>query len=101
MDVEHFVKLLEVYLKVYNCNEIVEIVNPISYIMDEIVKEFEKHFSKRFVIKNTENITDFAVFELNIELSRKLAAECNIGMKDYIPYLLKKYHPLPPSKHIN
>lgn len=101
LDVEHFVKFLEVYLQVYNCNETVEIVNPISYIMNEIVKEFEKHFSKRFVIKKIDNVTNFAVFELNIELSMKLAAECNICMKEYISYLLKKYHPLPPSKHIN
>jgi hypothetical protein len=62
--------------------------------MDEIVGQFEKHFSKKFFVKKSDDIKDFAVFDLNSSLSIDLFAACDIDTKDYITHLLDKYYPV-------
>lgn len=92
LDTAHFTSLLQSYLDTNSVNKIIEIVNPASFTMDEIINEFEKYFGKKFIIKKVSEISDFALFELNIELSLDLFAKCCIPTKDYIPNLLSKYY---------
>ncbi len=92
LDAAHFVQLLEAYLNKYNYHKIIEIVNPVSYEMGEIIHAFEKHFSKKFIIKEVTGTNDFALFDLDTSLSLDLFSQCNIPAKNYIPFLLKKYY---------
>jgi len=92
LDTAHFTDLLKTYLDKYTANKIIEIVNPVSFTMDQIIKEFEEYFGKKFIINRIPEISDFALFELNIELSLDLFAKCHIPTKDYIPNLLSKYY---------
>ena len=92
LDSSHFVSLIQTYLNKYSLNKIIEIVNPVSFTMDQIIYEFEKYFRKKFAIKRISEISDFAIFELNVELSRHLFATCNISTKDYLTNLLIKYY---------
>jgi nucleoside-diphosphate-sugar epimerase len=91
LDANHFTILLRTYLQNYSTNKIIEIVNPVSYTMDEIIREFEKFFCKRFLVERSA-VNDFAVFDLNTGLSLELFAQFDIGTENYIPGLLKKYY---------
>jgi hypothetical protein len=92
LDVEHFVSLLNLYLNRHNkTDKIVEIVNPDSYSMHQIIWEFEKFFSKKFnMYTKTEN--DFAFFELNPKLTLQLLAQSCLTFDDHIQTLLRKYY---------
>jgi hypothetical protein len=92
LDSFHFVSLLQCYLDNYSINKIIEIVNPISFTMDQIIYEFEKYFQKKFTIKRVSEISDFAIFELDVQLSFDLFARCNLETKDYLSNLLSKYY---------
>jgi len=92
LDVSDFVILLQTYLKNYHSNKIIEIVNPISFTMDQIINEFENYFEKKFIKKTGSEIIEFALFELDTELSLELFARCNISTHHYIPNLLSKYY---------
>lgn len=94
LDIEHLVCVLNYYLKNrFGINRTIEMANPVSYYMAEIIKAFESHFSKEFQKKNiAEN--NFARFEINTQLSTSLFNKCKIETEDYLPYLLKKYYPL-------
>jgi hypothetical protein len=92
LDVDHFVSLLNGYIKRYEKNKTVEIVNPVSYSMQEIIDDFEKFFSKKFVLQVVNDSNDFALFELNPELSLKLMEESGVCFNDHIIVLLKKYY---------
>jgi len=92
LDAEHFALLLQTYLNNYGSNRTIEIVNPVSFTMDEIRRQFEKYFSKEFVFEKVESLNNFAVFELNTGLSVELLAQCDICTDDYIACLLKKYY---------
>ncbi|HET7115939.1 MAG TPA: hypothetical protein VFI29_05585, partial [Hanamia sp.] len=76
LDAAHFAKLLRVYLSRYETNKIVEIVNPVSYSMEQIINEFEHFFSKRFNLQKVNEVNDFALFELDAGLTLKLVKEC-------------------------
>lgn len=96
LDAAHFISLLENYLEVHERNRVIEIVNPLSFTMAEIVNQFENCFSKKFNLELHSESKDFAVFELNPELSKELFESCHISVQNYIPRLLKKYyHGLP------
>ena len=60
--------------------------------MGEIIDEFEKCFLKKFKMKKETETNDFALFELNNQLSSKLFKVNNISTQNYIPDLLKKYY---------
>jgi hypothetical protein len=92
LDSSHFVSLLQCYLNNYSINKIIQIVNPISFTMDQIIYEFEKYFHKKFTIKRVSEISDFAIFELDVQLSFDLFARCNLETKDYVFNLLSKYY---------
>ena len=92
LDARHFATLLKVYLENYETNKIVEIVNPVSYTMEQIVKEFEQFFSKRFNVQKVNKVSDFALFELNSDLTIKLMTQCGLNFDDHIQSLLKKYY---------
>jgi hypothetical protein len=92
LDSSHFRFLLDTYLNNYSMNQIIEFVNPVSFKMDEIIFEFEKYFDKKFIIKRVSQMTEFAIFQLNLELSINLFSKCNISTKDYISNLLNKYY---------
>lgn len=92
LDSAHFVKLLSVYLNTYEKNKIVEIVNPVSYNMEHIVNEFELFFFKKFNLIKMNEVNDFAVFELDPELTIKLMTQCGLNFDDHIQSLLKKYY---------
>ena len=100
LDAEHFAKLLQTYLKMENHNELyidnhngtIEIVNPVSYRMNEILKEFEIYFSCKFIVNEIDEISEFAVFDLDTNLSLDLIRESEINTGNYIPYLLDKYY---------
>lgn len=96
LDAAHFAALLQNYLNNFEVNKIIEIVNPVSYTMAEIIIEFENYFLKKFMIQSVSEINDFALFELNNQLSISLFVKCNISTNRYIPYLLKKYYPVVP-----
>ena len=99
LDADHFSTLLKKYLRDYTGNKVIEIINPVSFTMGDIVEQFEKTFLKKFCLNAVTETTDFAVFELNDQLSRTLFENCNISTQDYIPRLLKKYYlPLPVEK---
>lgn len=92
LDVAHFVKLLSSYLSNYEKNKIVEIVNPVSNSMEEIVNEFEQFFSKRFNLQKVNGINEFALFELNPDLTLELMNQSGLSFNDHIQSLLKKYY---------
>jgi nucleoside-diphosphate-sugar epimerase len=92
LDSSHFVTLIQAYLDNYSVNKIIEIVNPVSFTMNQIIYEFEKYYLKKFAVERISEISDFAIFELNVELSRELFAICNIPTKDYLLNLLTKYY---------
>ena len=97
LDVDHFVSLLQEYISNYPLNKTVEIVNPESYSMGEIINEFEKFFSKKFTVQFS-TVTDFAVFELNPQLSLRLMEKSGVCFRDPIAALLKKYYSPEPLK---
>jgi dTDP-4-dehydrorhamnose reductase len=92
LDSSHFVTLIQAYIDNFSVNKIIEIVNPVSFTMDQIIIEFEKYYQKKFAVKRISEISDYAIFELNVELSRELFAICNIPTKDYLINLLTKYY---------
>ena len=92
LDAAHFALLLAYYLKHGDKNKIVEIVNPNSYTMQQIVNEFEQFFSKPFNLQNVYEANDFALFELNTGLTLQLMKECGLSFDDHIQSLLKKYY---------
>lgn len=97
LDAAHFTALLKIYLENYEVNKVIEIVNPISFTMGEIINEFENAFSKSFRLKEITETNDFALFELNDQLSIELFSHCNIFTRNYIRRLLKKYYTSVPT----
>ena len=92
LDARHFATLLKVYLENGGRNKMVEIINPASYSMQQIVNEFEHFFSKRFNLQKVNEVNDFALFELDASLTLKLMKECGLSFDDHIQSLLKKYY---------
>ena len=92
LDVDHFVLLLEAYLNNYEKNKVVQIVNPESYAMQQVIDQFEKFFSKKFVLTTVNNGNDFAFFDLNTDLSVELMEKSTVHFNDHIIELLKKYY---------
>jgi dTDP-4-dehydrorhamnose reductase len=92
LDVDHFVSLLSEYIKYNEKNKIVEIVNPVSYSMQEIIDDFEKYFSKKFILQVSNDRSGFAFFDLNPQLSLKLMEKSSVCFDDHITTLLKKYY---------
>jgi len=92
LDAAHFAKLLFSYLNNYEKNKIVEIVNPVSYTMEQIVNEFEQFFSRKFNLTKVNEVNDFALFELNPHLTLELMTLCGLSFDDHIQSLLKKYY---------
>lgn len=95
LDVDHFVDLLNCFLlKYHSVSKLIEIHNPISYTMADIISEFELFYLKKFITRETEDQNNFAVFELDSTLSTVLIGDSNISLVQYIPGLLKKYYPI-------
>lgn len=94
LDVAHFVSMLQTFLHDHNGNETIELVNPRSYTMQEILTQFEEHFSTKFLVEEISKTGDFALFELNEGLSELLFSRCSLTTENYIPTLLSKYYPL-------
>jgi len=92
LDVDHFVSLLNGYIKYFEKNKIVEIVNPVSYTMQEIIDDFEEFFSKKFTLHLVDDSSDFALFDLNPQLSLELMDRSGVCFHDHITALLKKYY---------
>jgi nucleoside-diphosphate-sugar epimerase len=93
LDVDHFVSLLNVYLNhYYKANKIIEIVNPDSYYMRQIIEEFEKFFSKKFNLQTKTDGNDFAFFEVNPQLTLQLLSQSGLTFDDHIQTLLRKYY---------
>ena len=99
LDVDHFIDLTDHYLKNYKpVNGHIDIVNPVSYNMDEILKEFEMVFEKKF-IRNHSPIS-IAKFESSCAFSKILFSECGIEMDNYLNTIIKKYY-LPVAKIVH
>lgn len=92
LDADHFAALVQTYLSDYEMNKIVEIVNPVSYTMQQIISEFENFFSKKFNLRREYVANDFALFELNTELSLELMIKGGLNFDDHIQTLLKKHY---------
>lgn len=92
LDVDHFVSLLNVYLKKYTKNKIVEIVHPLSFSMQEIINDFEKFFGKKFILEKVCDSNDFAWFEINPKLSLELIKQSDLSFDNHITALLEKYY---------
>jgi hypothetical protein len=101
LDVDHFVLLLEAYLNHYEKNKVVQIVNPESYPMQQVIDQFEKFFCKKFVLTTINEGNDFAFFDLNTELSVELMGKSTVHFKDHITELLKKYYSVAGFARIN
>ncbi len=92
LDVEHFMKLLNHYMIYYKKeNSTVNIVNPVSYSMFEILSMFEKIFETKFIKDNAE--IKVAKFEAPCLFSAQLIKECGIGLDNYLEDVIKKYYP--------
>jgi hypothetical protein len=92
LDVDHFILLLDCYLKNYEKNKVVEIVNPESYCMRHVIDHFEEFFSKKFNLQIVKDGNDFAFFDLNPGLSIELMEKSSVHFNDHITELLKKYY---------
>ena len=92
LDAAHFASLLAHYLNHGDRNKIVEIANPVSYTMQQIVNEFEQFFSRRFNLQGVYEVNDFALFKLDTRLTLQLMKECGLSFDDHIQSLLKKYY---------
>ncbi|CAN5338795.1 hypothetical protein BH11BAC5_BH11BAC5_30190 [soil metagenome] len=94
LDADHLVALVNTYLLNYEINKTIEIVNPDSYTMRQIIGVFENYFLKKFNIKKADAQSDFALFELDTTLSKQLLEMGELNFDDHIESLLKKYYSL-------
>lgn len=92
LDADHLVRLMVTYFNYFEINKTIEIVNPDSYTMHQIITEFENYFSRKFKIKTINSETDFALFELDTDLSKQLMKIGNLNFENHIESLLKKYY---------
>lgn len=92
LDVSDFAILLQSYLQHYEVNRVIEIVNPVSFNMKEVVVIFEDFFQKKFNISWEAENMDIALFEFNTDLSMALFAGCNLSTRNYIQKVLSKYY---------
>lgn len=91
LDVDHFIELLNYYLNHFpQKNTTIDIVNPISYKMGEIITEFELVFSKAFIRSHLEET--IAYFKAPAHLSLSLVNNCNVNLDDYLARILRKYY---------
>ena len=91
LDVDHFVLLFEYYLNHFftkNCT--IDLVNPVSFNMREILSAFETTFSKKF--SRNQLSDNFAYFGAPCNLSTILVERCNISLENYLLNLLNKYY---------
>jgi dTDP-4-dehydrorhamnose reductase len=92
LDIDHLITIVNFYLhNFYQKNEIINLVNPASYTMAQILNEFEEVFSEKFIRENSAQ-NNFAHFEANTELSASIFNNCNVDLDNYISCLLKKYY---------
>jgi dTDP-4-dehydrorhamnose reductase len=92
LDVDHLITLLDYYLNnYYQQNATIDLVNPVSYTMAEVLREFETLFEENFIKANNTQ-SNFAHFEANTKLSESIIDECNIILDNYILRLLNKYY---------
>jgi dTDP-4-dehydrorhamnose reductase len=92
LDIDHLITFLRFYLDtMYEENATIDLVNPMSYTMAEMLKEFEIYFSDKF-IKRYSAQNSFARFEASTLLSEFLVNECSINLDNYVSSLLKKYY---------
>lgn len=91
LDVDHFVLLFEYYLNhFFTKNCIIDLVNPVSFNMREILSAFEATFSKKFARNQLDD--HFAYFGAPCNLSLILVEQCTIPLENYLLNLLKKYY---------
>jgi nucleoside-diphosphate-sugar epimerase len=91
LDVEHFIELFECYLKYsFQRNQVINIVNPRSYKMADILNGFEYVFEIKF--KKQPLAESVAHFRAPKSLSLSLANKCNINFEDYLNSVIKKYY---------
>lgn len=96
LDVEDFITLFNYYLQnIAQKNSTINIVNPISYRMGDIVKMFENIFDKKFHLEHSE--IEIAQFDAPCDFSNSLVNACKIKMENYLPAVIKKYYP--PANH--
>ncbi len=91
LDVDHLIQMLDFYLKDNNKieNKIININNPNSYSILEVVKSFEKQLWKqwKYIIKNKWDWIDF-----NTEISKSLFNSLSIDTEIYLDNIIKKYY---------
>ena len=92
LDADHFADLIKAYLTHFEMNKTIEIVNPESYAMEEVINKFEAFYSKKFNLRKSNPANDFALFELNPELSLELFKIEGLTFDDHIQSLLGKYY---------
>ena len=91
LDVDHFIQLLDYYLEHFTPkNTTRNIVNPVSFNMAEIVREFENVFSLKF--KKNNSSVSIAYFEAPCEFSLSLMQSCKISLDSYLTKLIEKYY---------
>lgn len=91
LDTDHFIELFDYYLcHLHRLNNVINIVNPVSYTMSEILKAFETIFSKSFIANHSED--NIAHFEAPAALSVSLVKSCNINFENYLASVLEKYY---------
>jgi dTDP-4-dehydrorhamnose reductase len=92
LDVEHFIKLVNHYIIHYKKESAtVNIVNPLSYQMFEILSAFEKIFEIKFMRDKAK--IKIAKFEAPCLFSAQLIKECGIELNNYLADAIKKYYP--------
>ena len=91
LDTDHFIDLFNYYLHhLHQKNDIVDIINPVSYNMTEILNAFETVFSKKFNKDQSED--NIAYFKAPVTLSLALVKKCNIDLDNYLSDVLHKYY---------
>jgi len=91
LDADHFTDLFDYYLKnEYHKNHIINIINPVTFNMAEILKAFEVVFNKSFLKNHVED--SIAYFDAPAGLSLLLLENCDINLDNYLSTVIKKYY---------
>ena len=91
LDVDHFLILFKYYLTHFlTGNTVIDLINPVSFKMKDILSAFENIFSRKFLTKI--NGDSFAHFEATSEMTLKLTEYCEISWENYLSSVIKKYY---------
>lgn len=91
LDVDDFVTMLGTYLSSWEKKATaIEIVNPVSHTLGEILAVFEKVNDKKFQVQPLQ--MPVAIFNISEKKSIELAQLANINFENYLERVIRKYY---------